>query len=295
MEIKITIVSIVVGIIGILTSLFGVPLSNFIGDVVHHFLQIDVAALTILIFVIWVVVVIAITYLVIKHLDRCERLVKFLSLHILPGILRLSMPAIAYKMKSAEYLYAQVSPNQYQNSMKYNIVVLSNEFSGVDVVQRWTGYSSETKSNELVYHMKSPEYIIEKDNLISQQKKDTFAHYKIKLRNKRDVVAKYRKLNNICIESDVITDTENRCEPYYSKTISVPTKKLTLKVSFDKSVASDVVGLQCQIFTHSVDSVPYFTSTAVERQENPSGVVYIWNIKNPIYGGRYVMSWDYDN
>lgn len=192
--------------------------------------------------------------------------------------LSLTAPSKSYKLTEKEVIYEFISRTQMRHEKNFNVKILHTSFQGIDDKYRWTG-----------------------DSLLKPVPKDQ-KHFKINMLGAKfgliryyvEVLGdkKYSKNNSekIGVVFEDIKDPDKKSSLHLSTGIFEKTDCLKLAILFDPSLRP-INGRRLE-YIHYTDDVHY-TSDNIEPEYKDGKLCYVWTIKKPLYGGKYMIEWEF--
>lgn len=258
--------------------------------------------------IIAVIVLLAIIIIVYAHhkIKLDLRFLKYVVVFLFSKMTKLfARPYPHCKYKCAKYTYRYDERWVMQNTQCLKIVITSSEFNhnGIEFKQKWTGSDVDKKQVPFKYTCNlDNEYKIEPyDGTPESPITDGNHHYKLLPIDQTQHIEKGTVISNIKLDSGKVKDEGKTSLPYYSVAMSVPTDKLTIEIRFKKVSDLEITKIQGEIYLRSLDTLPYLTVPCTgrygfEKDEDKSeigDIYYRWDIKNPIYGGKYLIRWTF--
>lgn len=207
---------------------------------------------------------------------------------LLVKILNKSIPSSNIMIQDKTVIYEHVKRYKYNFISSFSIKVIGNEpIDSHTEMLKWTaGFISNVqpiKSNQKIEYDKNPL----SHNFIDKQKFTIlFPNGKKISKNDEPYKTGFKILE--------LNDEKHISKPILVIGIYNITKNLTLKVYYNGSLNPlEIRGLK---YAHYIDEVPYDTTPLELRYDEEKNMNYVeFNIKNPIYGGKYAIDWNFND
>lgn len=205
------------------------------------------------------------------------------------AIIKYILKIFAYNMQytfdewTTEYEYHTIDKMSFSTSY-----LVRAQQTGVDNIRVKFNWSGATDLNPI-----NPQPICKGD--FQSNRIELFAreygynHYKLYSKhsiNKGDTPIKMGvKLSNL-------VDTERKASSHILTSISVDTKKLTMIAIFPTTMP--IKNIRCLEYLHSTDDFHWHNLSDEHKIELSGSKQYlIWSVDKPVYGGKYIMSWEF--
>lgn len=186
-----------------------------------------------------------------------------------------------YLMLSKKSSYEFIDRQHMKHQKTFKIKVLQKTFNEVYDKFSWSGGHNLAISSNA-----TPVYGI--NNLDSRY---GMQRYKIYLYNTERIVK--GQVLDFSVKIDDIVDETKKSSPYLSSGVYEKTKELILEVILNANLEID--NIQYTTYLHYTDDFCYHKVEVAgpSYDNNMRKNVLRWKIKNPIYGAKYVISWDF--
>lgn len=195
-------------------------------------------------------------------------------------------PKLQYKIKNKKCIYTYSTRYQMKYESHLEIAPLTNGVKNIYVKSYWTG---ETQDNipELKL-IKNEGFVKGRIEKIGSE----FGYHKheISLNNHRNKAQGPFKIG-ICYPK--LNDINKKSYSHLSSTITVETEKLEMKVVLPKKYHPD--NIRQIVFLHASDDFHWICEENIIPMFKNNKWIICWPIDNPLYGSRYVISWDFND
>lgn len=211
-----------------------------------------------------------------------------ISKYFLAIILNKTIPDSNIMILDKIVVYEYIERYKYKFQSTFSIKVIGNEpISSHTEMLKWTaGFISNVqpiKSNQEIEYDKNPL----SHNYIDKQKFTIlFPNGKKISKNDEPYQTGFKILE--------LNDDKHIAKPILVVGIYNITKNLTLKVYFNEHLNPlEIRGLK---YAHYIDEIPYDTIPLKSKYDGEKNAYYVeFNIKNPIYGGKYAIDWNFND
>lgn len=211
-----------------------------------------------------------------------------ISKYLLVIILNKTIPNSNIMIIDKEVIYEHTERYKFKFRSSFFIKVIGDEpIDRHHELLKWTaGFISNVdplRSNQIIEYDKNPL----SHNYIDKQKFTILFPNSMKLSKNDDPYKTGFKI-------DELIDEKHISKPILVVGIYNITKNLTLKVYFNENLNPlDPRGLK---YAHFIDEAPYDTIKLPKKFDDDKNMHYVeFKIKNPIYGGKYVIDWSFND
>ncbi len=234
-----------------------------------------------------------ITFIIIGILSAIFTIILFfnrnkISKYFLAIILNKTIPNSNIMIKDKTVIYECVNRYKYKFKSSFYIKVIGNEpISSHTEVLKWTaGFISEIlpiKNNQKIEYDKNPL----SHNYIDKQKFTIFFPDGKKLSKNDEPYKTGFKISEL-------NDDKHIAKSILLVGVYNITYNLTLKVYFNEHLNPlETRGMK---YAHYIDEIPYDTVPLEIKFDDEKDMNYIeFNIKKPIYGGKYMIDWNFND
>lgn len=198
-------------------------------------------------------------------------------------IMNCTCPDKTYKLKKKEIIYEFKSREEMRLEKNFDAVVLHDGFTGVYDKFKWTG------DGDLIPQPKRP--ALHKIEMLEE--KYGMKRYQIKFKDEQNY-SKGDDVDTIGMVIENIQDKQHKSSLRLLSGVFEITDCLELHLIFDKDLKPKNIR-ELEYIHYSDDehyrceNVNYVFNDSTEKKE------VIWTINKPIYGGKYVIDWVFDN
>lgn len=223
------------------------------------------------------VVLFILTVFIVRLLKDKEKYLMFIS-----WFMDLTSADSGYRVSRTLGEYEYLSRNEMSVRREYLIKITNGTFTGIPIQYKWTG------ANDV------PAIAVETGQILEPRDndyRDGQQHYFLKFsQNKSYVKGDDVPCMKYAIEN--MYDSEGKALPYLSTSIPNPTDELTLRVIFARGLFPR--NIRKLTYLHYTD-VSHFSSEVLKLQRSADDKDFVeWHISHPVYGGKYVISWDFE-
>lgn len=195
--------------------------------------------------------------------------------------MRLTCPDKSYKLKEKEVTFEYISRSEMQHKKTFKVTVLHDGFTGITDKYRWTAPQELT-----------PTALHNNQEIKKLDKKIGMQRYEIKFRDGQRY-NKHDEVPEMGMEITNMIDENGKSSPHLSSGVFEITDMLVLHVIFNiELMPRNIRKLE---YLHYSDDDHYScekVECTLNNQTNKKEV--IWKIKNPIYGGKYMIDWSFE-
>lgn len=201
--------------------------------------------------------------------------------NILKFIMNLTCPDKMYKLTKKEVIYEFYSRDKMYHEKIFHVDVLHDGFTRITDKFKWTG--DEKLNPKAKYENQSIEMLDEK-----------FGMQRYCIKFKQGI--SYSRHNNVPPMSMIIeniTDQNQKSSLHLSTGVFEVTDSIILHIIFDNKLKP--INIRKLEFIHYSDDEHYRCTEANYTYNNLTDKKeIIWEIKNPFYGGKYMIDWDFE-
>lgn len=204
-----------------------------------------------------------------------------ISYAILKFIMNLTCPDKMYKTKEKHVIYEFKSRTSMRHEKCFKVEALHDGFSGVIDKFKWTG------DTELIPKAKERSQTIElMDQPFGMQR------YKIKFKHNR-TYNRREDIEDMSMVIDNIQDPNKKSSLHLSSGVFEITDCLKLHVIFNKDLKPTHIR-KLEYLHYSDDEHYKCENVTYENNDKTDTKEVIWEIKKPIYGGKYIIDWTFE-
>ncbi len=200
---------------------------------------------------------------------------------ILSFFLNLTVPAkLNYEMIQKKCIYTFESRTQMSFQKTYKPRVIRGSFTGLEDNFAWTGTRDLSMKPTCPIPGQVYRYI--------DQEFGPY-HYEIRFKNNRSF-HKGEDVPQMELVIDKIEDLNGSAFPHLSSGVTEKTDELVLEVRFKKDI--EVCDIRKLTYLHYTDR-EHEISEVASLQQDGDYMVVTWPIRKPVYGGKYVIEWNF--
>jgi hypothetical protein len=206
--------------------------------------------------------------------------IKPVAKYMMVGFMNLTAPDKKYRIVTKTIVYEYLSMTEMKLIKEYKIKPLHDGLTFAVDKYRWTGSSSPI-----------PSPVVSTHKIESQRIKYGYEHCHIdfggKSYNRND------KPIRTGLKFDSLLDPQKTAEPHLATGISECTKNLVLEVWFPMEI--NVTNIRKLEYIHYTDEEHHrcVEENTPTYDKDRTKKVIRFKVKNPIYGGKYLIDWDF--
>ena len=187
-----------------------------------------------------------------------------------------------FKFTRSVGTYEYLSATRMKLTREFQVKVTRGVFTGFPIQYKWTGAAhvpAGTTCSGQILNPRDEEY------------RDGQQHYSLTFKGDTS----YKKGETVPTMGFYVgpmEDTKQVALPYLSTSIPFPTDSLLIQVIFHRSLYPQ--NIRKLTYLHSTDTVHFDIIEGIEpkRYDDERDIVE-WDIPHPIFGGKYVITWDF--